>query len=216
MKKILFFVLLVAVAALQGCATSRSVVDVSSPSDTSQVLESAPYLYIRNVTDARTFQEAPRSADIPSLGFGGANAAAEEIKARAIGRKRNGWGKAMGDILLPEGGTVEKLVREAATAGFQDAGWRVVQSPNSPQDEMATVDITIKQFWSWFQPGFWSVSANSRVETVFDFSDKKMIAPIVVEYKDRMQFVTDDDWQEAIQQVLTEYRDELAREARPN
>jgi hypothetical protein len=35
-----------------------------------------------------------------------------EVKARAIGRKRNTYGKALGDMVLEGGQTVEGVVRE--------------------------------------------------------------------------------------------------------
>lgn len=219
MKKWLLLLALTVTMTLQGCATSRSVVNIPTiATDTTAARlasESVPALYIRDVTDAREFQQNPPSADIPSLGFGGANAATDDLKARAIGRKRNGWGKALGDVLLPENTTVEQLVRDTATAGFQEAGWRVVQAPNATQD-MTTVDITIKQFWSWFQPGFWAVSTNARIDTEFDFSSPYRLAPVVTEYEDHMQFVTDSDWQNTIQQALAQYREKLAREAQPD
>ncbi len=53
------------------------------------------------VEDDRKFQDKPASADIPSLKGEQSNATVEE-KARAVARKRNGYGKALGDILLKD------------------------------------------------------------------------------------------------------------------
>ncbi|WP_157719145.1 hypothetical protein [Halopseudomonas salegens] len=83
-------------------------------------------VYIASVVDNRVFEEAPRDPPVPSLGFEGASAATDAIKARAIGRKRDSYGKALGDILLPEGQSVEQLIRLHATTAFNDTGWQVV------------------------------------------------------------------------------------------
>ena len=98
--------LIVFICVFASCATNRGYLNV--PVDTGSL--SAPngkQVYIRSITDNRQFQDKPLSADIPSLGFGGLNNATPEIKSRAIARKRNSYGKALGDILLEEGQTVE-------------------------------------------------------------------------------------------------------------
>jgi hypothetical protein len=39
-----------------------------------------------------------------------------------VARKRNGWGKVLGDILLPEGRTVSDLVEEVVAKAFIESG----------------------------------------------------------------------------------------------
>ena len=54
---------------------------------------------IKIIEDKRVFEEKPKQANIPSL-KGGLQKATAADKAKAIARKRNGYGKAMGDIFL--------------------------------------------------------------------------------------------------------------------
>ncbi|MGO2132115.1 MAG: hypothetical protein ACTH3D_04345 [Halomonas sp.] len=217
MKKTLVALTILMVLVLQGCATSRSVIDIHAPAEhvNTQVNDpSRPSLYIRQVIDKRQFQDAPNSADIPSLGFEGASAATEDIKARAVGRKRNGYGKALGDILLPEGTTVTDLVQAAAAEGFEKAGWQVVNNANSSQD-VTTVDIEVTRFWTWFQPGFWSLALNTDIETEFGISDQHHISPIHVHNRDKMQVALDSDWKKSTELALEQYRDAIASQAKP-
>ena len=137
-----------------GCATNRGILDVRI--DVPQDPESGKVVRIERVTDKRVFEEAPRSASIPSLK--GAEIDDKTITSRAIARKRNGYGKAMGDILLPEGRTVEDLVRESLTKSFREAGYRVTTDPAATGEKVLKIEADIEQLWSWFTPGFWTVS----------------------------------------------------------
>ena len=92
--------------ALAGCAAGRATVDVSAPHGTNPA--TGKYVRIDSVQDKRTFTVKPPSADMASLDPD--EDSSDESKARAIGRKRNGYGKALGDVVLPEGKTVSILV----------------------------------------------------------------------------------------------------------
>ena len=56
----------------------------------------------------------------------GASASTVTSSLRAIARKSGGFGNRMGDIVLPEGRTVEHLAEEALTKAFRAGGYRVV------------------------------------------------------------------------------------------
>jgi hypothetical protein len=74
------------------------------------------------------------------------------ITSRAIGRQRGGEGKALGNVLLPDGRTVELVVREAVTKALAELGYAVVDV-RSPQFEKAfPMQVDIEQFWTWFTP----------------------------------------------------------------
>ena len=83
-----------------GCATTRGVMDVQE--EVSANPETGIAVKFARVTDARRFEIDPRQADIPSLKNDEIDDPA--ITSRAIARKRNSYGKALGDILLPGGG----------------------------------------------------------------------------------------------------------------
>jgi hypothetical protein len=137
-----------------GCVTNRGIADVriSEPQNPA----SGPAVTFIRVTDKRIFEKAPRVASVPSVK--GGEIGDKAITSRAIARKRGGTGMAMGDILLPEGRTVEDVVREALTKSFRDAGYRVMDGAPGSNDEVVPIEADIEQFWSWVTPGVWVFS----------------------------------------------------------
>ena len=116
---------------LSGCATNRGVVRLEQAAAQTPVQATGKTVFIDTVTDRREFQENPSSQDIPSLGFGGSAAATADIKRRAIARKRNTFGRALGDILLEEGQTVETVIRDALKRSFAELGYTVLEYKES-------------------------------------------------------------------------------------
>ena len=143
-----------------GCATSRGEVNLRVL-PTANPTSGAP-VKIAQVNDRRAFQVNPRDPSIPSLMDDEINNTA--ITGRAIARKRGGFGKAFGDILLPEGQTVPMLVGEALTRAFRESGYRVLQPGDSGYGEASAITADIGQFWAWFTPGFWAITLEFRAE----------------------------------------------------
>jgi hypothetical protein len=141
-------------AVLAGCATNRGVINVSYPAGTNP--EAGRTVAIVKVTDSRVFEVAPKQASVPSLK--GGDIANPAVTARAIARKRNSYGKALGDILLPEGRSVTDVVREAVTGSLREKGYRVVEAAAPGAGAAVPIEVDIRQFWSWFTPGFWAIS----------------------------------------------------------
>lgn len=152
------YIFLIALASLTGCAAVRSTVDL--PTIASAPTSTAPaksYVNIVRVTDKRVFEANPRVPSVHSL------EKPEEIndpaiKSRAIARKRNGYGMAMSDILLPEGRAVESIVKETATRALQERGYGVVDAKSPEFAKAVSVELAIEQFWAWFTPGFFAIS----------------------------------------------------------
>jgi hypothetical protein len=122
------FGVLVAALLMTGCAATRSVIDVTVPRAEVPAVQS--YVRITQVNDRRRFELNPRNPSVPSL----ENAAEINdpgIRARAIARKRGGFGNAMADILLPENRTVDQLVREAVTNALHQSGYQVVDDKST-------------------------------------------------------------------------------------
>ncbi|MCK4840164.1 MAG: hypothetical protein KAS94_15265 [Desulfobulbaceae bacterium] len=150
----LFFVGLFLITALMsGCATNRGIIDlqVTAPANP----QGGTLVKISRVTDSRVFELKPTSASIPSLKNG--EIGNKAITARAIARKRNGFGKAMGDILLPEGKTVEILTREALVRSLREKGFQVLEPSDPGYENAIAVEADIYQFWAWITPGFWAM-----------------------------------------------------------
>jgi predicted small secreted protein len=149
---------LVAATVLTGCATSRGVLDISQSAVDNP--DSGVAIAIVRVSDRRSFELNPRQADIPSLKNG--EIRNESITSRAIARKRNGFGKAMGDILLPEDQTVSELVKQTVADAFRSSGYRVIDSNDLGFAQAVPVEVDINEFWAWMQPGFWQLTLHHR------------------------------------------------------
>jgi len=134
------------------CATKRGILDiqVSSPSN----MQSSSKVKIVNVSDSRKFELHPKDAFIPSLKDGQIDNVS--ITSRAIARKRNGYGRALGDILLPEGRTVRDVVTEALQRALNEKGYTVVDKNDPGYENAFPLEADIRQFWAWFTPGFFA------------------------------------------------------------
>ncbi|MBI2770963.1 MAG: hypothetical protein HYX47_15165 [Burkholderiales bacterium] len=199
-------------ALLGGCAAGRSEVRLAGPSayPVPQVTPNGRSVFIRTVTDERVFEQAPGNPSIPSLGFETAAGASADVKARAIGRKRSGYGMAMGDVLLQNGQTVESVVRENLSAAFQQLGYGVAREMSAGTGPVI-VDVRIKRFWSWLQPGFAALSLHAEIETALQVAGGGAVT-ISVRTRDSRQFAGDGAWVEIVQQALHNYRIEAAKQ----
>lgn len=201
-------------AALAGCATSRSEISIDSPvaMPSGAAVSSGRTVVIRSVKDERAFELAPDEPSTPSLGFGGSDQASAEIKSRAIGRKRNSFGKALGDILLQPGQTVEGLIRENLSAALAQAGYQV-KSADAAGPSPMIMDVRIKKFWAWTQPGFWAITLAANIETDLDLSGTTSPATIDVHAEDKRAAATESAWTEIIIKALGEFRQQAAAKA---
>ncbi|MBR9911169.1 MAG: flagellar biosynthesis protein [Gammaproteobacteria bacterium] len=206
-RNLLSIMMLLVTIAIAGCATNRSEITLDSPGVLP--VASAPLsgrtVFIRSVSDERVFEQAPGNPSVPSLGFGGADQATAEIKARAIGRKRNSFGKALGDVLLQNGQTVEEVVRENLAAALQQAGYQI-SSEATTDPSVLIIDVHIKQFWAWFKPGFWAITLNANISTDLDLSGAAAPITISVSAQDSRQLATESAWVEIVNKALNDYR----------
>ncbi len=205
-KKILWS--FAAAIILTGCATSRSVLDVQLPTGQASPAN-GKQVYINSVTDKRAFQIKPPTPDIPSLDPSeGQN---DSIKSRAVGRKRNGYGKAMGDMLVKEGDTVQSLTYKSIREAFIEKGYNVVSNKDQITKDTYIVDASIDKFWAWMNPGFWSITLSSEISTDLMIQSDKGATPqkVSVKASDGYQVATDGNWAEIIQRSLKLYIEEL-------
>lgn len=187
-----------AASILAGCAMGRDVVDVKTPQATNPVM--GKLVRIEPIVDARKFEVAPSSADIPSLDPD--LDASDDTKARAIGRKRGGFGKAFGDVVLPEGHTVSGLVEGAVTAAFQESGYKVLKKGDPEYDAAAPIKTDVTEFWAWFSPGFWSVQTNHKSQLEVSGGPLPFPKTVTTKVSESHQVVTTDDWREIVEKGL--------------
>jgi uncharacterized lipoprotein YajG len=199
-------------ATLAGCATSRSEIALTAPAAPTVEPKTTARgtVVIRSVKDERIFEQSPRDPSIPSLGFEGASQATADVKLRAVGRKRNTYGQALGDILLQPGRTVEDVIRENLGAAFERAGYRVTQQTTSDAPTLV-VDVRITRFWAWMRPGFWALTLNTDISTALDVSGATPGTTITVHAEDSRQFADDEAWIAVIKKALDAYREEAAQ-----
>jgi uncharacterized lipoprotein YajG len=211
-ERLLALGLLAATLVLGGCATSRSELRLESPTaaQTATQNANAPTAVIRTVKDERTFEQAPSEPSTPSLGFEGVLQATAEAKLRAIGRKRNTFGKALGDVFLQDGQTVESVIRENLASALREAGYNV-RNESTGEPSSLVIDVHIRKFWAWVQPGFWAITVNTDIATDVNLSTTSNATPVTVHVEDARQFVTESAWIETVQKALHAYRGEASR-----
>lgn len=202
---------LAALVMVTGCATSRSVVSVGSQSSYNSANPTEGVAVRIETVDARTFEMKPPTPDIPSLKDGAITNTA--TTSRAIGRKRNGYGKALGDILLPEGQTVAMVAGDAITDGFRQSGYRVLKAGDAGYEQAITVSAKVKQYWAWVDIGFWALTLHSRAEVVLTSSLKGLESGLIVQSEAKKQSgaAFETDWQDIANKGLVELTREITR-----
>ena len=194
---------------LSGCATSRGVIDVEEEALINPDNGFA-FKFVR-VTDKRDFQVSPRQADIPSLKNNEIDD--DSITSRAIARKRNTYGKALGDILLPEGKTVMSIVENRLANGLLENGYRILYPEDAGYDSATPVEVDIKKFWGWFSPGFWSIGINFQTSILVIAPVNGLESGVVFEseVQERFQVASGSNWEKVINSSLRELSKEIQR-----
>jgi len=203
----LFFII------LSGCATSRGVLEIQEPVESTNPSEGTALKFER-ISDNRKFEISPKQPDTPSLKNNEIND--QLITSRAIARKRNSYGKALGDILLPEGQTVVGVVEKSLTRGFRENGYRVLFEGEIGYDDALPLEVDIVEFWGWFSPGFWSIEINFKslirvYGPVGPFIDgEEFDSQVAMKY----QVASSENWQETIQANMNELNRDIAEDIR--
>ena len=206
--------LLLALAALQGCAIGRSEISLAGPAAARVAAPATGRpIFIHSFADEREFEQKPSDASTPSLGKGGVEAANMETRWRAVGRKRTPFGKAVGDVLLPPGRTASGTLRENLATALNGAGYRVVNSATGTPAPLV-VDVHMKRFWSWESPAPFHVTLRTAIETDLVFARSGKTVPVSVQVENGAFLPGDDDWQAIINRALAEYRTQAAAAAR--
>lgn len=200
----------VILATLSGCATSRTTV-APIVETTANPEKGEPVKFV-TVEDLRVFQVDPKTPDIPSLRDG--EIANKDLTVRAIGRKRNGFGMALGDVLLPEGETVTKAVEASATNAFRNSGYRVVNAGDPAFDAAVPVTIKVREFWNWINIGFWALTVSNRVEAEVQAPVPGIEKGVVIrsEVSDSMTAVFESDWPKMTAKGLADFQTKLQAE----
>jgi len=203
-----FFIMLLLSLIFSGCATNRSVLTITPP-QSSPSMKADKAAFIKSITDNRSFMDKPPTPDIPSLGQGGIEKNDPALIQRAVGRKRNGFGKAIGDVFLAEGTSVQTMVRGSLETALTDLGYTVYpEGANYPPDAIV-LDVAINKYWSWIDMGFWSIGIEAEIDTdVRISSTAQTTRSIYARASERVMAATESAWQRVLEKVLAEYMNE--------
>jgi len=165
---------------------------------------------IVRVDDMRHFEISPPVPSTPSLSDDKINDF--DLTSRAIARKRNGYGMALGDVLLPKGETVGDIVEKATADGFRKAGYRVVEKGEPGYDRAVPVTLRVSEFWSWFTPGVFQVTIANRADVTLS-GPLPALAPDLTLHNDtteEMMAVYESDWKKIVAKGLDQISDKIA------
>lgn len=203
MKKFILPLAVCAAFALTGCATNVSEFKIDDQALTTTQTEQIQNqsIFIRNIVDARTFDPATRDPSVPSV-----ICASETEKDHAIGRKRNGYGKALGSLVLTPEQTVRGLTREALENALLENGWNVIHDEKNVTPNTVIVDVTITKWWAWMNPGFWQLTLSSNMAATVQ-STRKGDQPINVasHYEEGFQMATETNWLTVLQHAFDRF-----------
>lgn len=200
-REVSLTVALIMVCALNaGCVTGRRVIALDVPvSPVVQADKGA--ISIAKVTDERHFENKPAQASTPSID-GDVTTASREMLDTMIGRQRNTFGQALGDVALAPPETVETQVQALLTEGLKRRGYTV--GANSSGD---SVDVTIEEFWAWFRPGFAEIAFEAQIRTLVSItaSGQKRTLDVAGHGREEGQVASDEHWQRAYQLAYEDY-----------
>ena len=190
---------------LGGCATGTRHLNLTVDDFPNDKTTSGK-IAIATITDSRQFEDKPKSPSTPSVD-GTLSETSKEKLATLIGRQRNGYGMALGDIALPEGQTVQDEVRSLLRTGLESRGYTVVEDGAAP----VTVNVDIERFWAWFSPGFASVGFESQIQTNLQFRDEGLVKQVLVSAYgiNRGQYASNANWELAFKRAMNNYLEEL-------
>ncbi|HXA79806.1 MAG TPA: hypothetical protein VNV14_00935 [Opitutaceae bacterium] len=181
-----------------GCVLGRRTVDLPVPTATS-LPASKGTVAINSIVDARHFENNPDHPSTPSID-GDINSQSAEQLSTVIGRQRNGFGHAMGDVALPPGETVQTRVKELVAQGFARRGYTVTTSASANY----TVDVKINSFWAWTPYGPFIAS----VDCSFTAKHDGLTQTFTVQGSGAtgvMPMGTDSDWREAYTHAFEDF-----------
>jgi len=197
-----------AMALLCACAVNRTEITIAPQASTQPA--NGTVAVIVDPVDARKFEVAPPKPSIPSLKepsqIGNA-----EITARAVARKRNSYGAALGDVLLMPPQTVSSLVGSEVTGGFRDSGYRILE-PNDPGYANAPkVNVRIVEFWTWVTPGFAQIKLDNVTELVLEGNLASLATPVTISLHDTKGYgaIFESDWAPFIASALAKIREQV-------
>lgn len=187
---------------LSGCVTGTRTLESLATPDHPNTAAASGNVFIGNIRDGRSFEHKPRSPSTPSV-KGELNEVSRDERAVLVGRQRNGYGAAMGDVALPAGESVPDKVRELLVEGLESRGYVVVEDASAPYN----ISADVEKFWAWFSPGFTSVSFEAEVQC--EVVVERPTGPVTLQFAGRGlnkgQIASNANWELAYQRAFEEF-----------
>lgn len=192
---------------LVGCVTGTRNLTLDAVESTAQRKVDST-IAIGAPTDARIFEAAPRDPSTPSARGKRTDLSPAE-RARLIGRQRDSFGKAMGDLALAGDGTVQREVRRLLAEGLSSHGYRIDESGQARN----RVEVVIEEFWAWFTPGMWSIGFEARIKTrlAFETASGRKEIDVFGYGRNRGQIESDANWVLAYHRAFADYLVNLSK-----
>ena len=202
-------VLMAMTLVVSGCAMlNRSEMTVALPEVESRALIGKE-VYVGTIVDRRVFEDRPRNASTPSLDPKQENT--PEIRVRAIGRLRSGYGNAIGDVVLKEG-TVETLTADAIRQTLTGLGYTVIMDKDQITENTIVIEGTVDKFWSWvvMMTGF-----RAGIKTSLDVRSpdrNRIVETEIITVTCPGYIISPVNTVRCVEQALQEYVDELKKD----
>lgn len=193
--------LFVIASFLSGCVTGTRNIDLRVP-EYKNSKSGSGQIYIDVINDNRLFEARPSRPSTPSVKSDLAKLSKDEL-SNLIGRQRNGFGRALGDVALPEGESIQQKVRELLTDGLEGRGYTVVDNEDAP----TKVTVNIDKFWAWFSPGFAWLTYESEMQCKVDFEGELGAHSLNVKgyALNRGQVASNANWQLVYQRTFLKF-----------
>lgn len=193
--------LVLVVLTCSGCVVGRRNIDLEVPAAAKVVDGSKGTVSIAAVVDKRKFENKPSDPSTPSIDGDVTTMSAAE-RSKMIGRQRNSWGKAMGDISLNEGQTVESRTRQLVAEAFKRRGYTVTDTKSKNR-----ADVVIDKFWAWFTPGMFAVDfeADVRADVNLSLNGRTSKFTVAGHGKNVGGMASNENWQEAYARAFEDF-----------
>lgn len=184
-----------------GCAVGRRTLPLTVPQSPGLGTTKGT-VFIGEVADGRHFENKPQLPSTPSID-GDVTSATKEQLARVIGRQRNAYGGALGDIGLPDNDTVMSRTRLLIEEGFRRKGYAIGTDPANA----TAAAVVIDEFWAWVTPGMWSISFEANVTCKITLTKDGNSKTFTVRgYAiNKGQAATNPNWQKAYQAAFDDF-----------
>ncbi len=201
MKNLINLTVLLSVIFLSGCVVGTRTVSLSIPEFPDNKVGKGE-IFISSIEDNRVFESKPAQPNIPSV-KGNLDSMSKDERSRMIGRQRNGYGMAMGDIALPADDSVIKQTKVLLEEALNSRGYAIAKN----SDASKSASVSIDEFWAWFSPGMFTVSFEARVYCTMKFTKSDDSSTIVVKGYgiNKGQIASNANWQLAYKRAFNDF-----------